>query len=281
MIWLQYLNKKTKRKCLEPFCCIKVKPSKKLLRWCQRGILQYALLKPLVTLISVVLLPLNLYADGEWRADRGWLWITIVNNIAVTVSLYFLVLYYQVAKSDIKPYNPLIKFGVIKGIVFFCYWQSVVIMAIVAIGWVPAFRDWNHARIGTTIQNLLICFEMAVFGFLHLWAFPYEIYQVGTQSQAPLVHQFELNRGVQGIRKGVKDAISQKDMVLDTFDAYAPRAMKSKQLGLKKNRFVRADRPSNEPNLQDLESDSDDEIELDDELDLEEDSNKITKTARR
>jgi len=57
--------------------------------------------------------------------------------------------------------------------------------------------------------------------------------------------------------------------------------MKSKQLGLKKNRFVRADRPSNEPNLQDLESDSDDEIELDDELDLEEDSNKITKTARR
>jgi len=272
-----------KRKCLEPFCCLRVKPSKKLLRWCQRGILQYALLKPLVTIISVILLAMNIYADGEWRADRGWLWITIINNFSVTVSLYFLVLFYQAAKADIKPYNPLIKFGVIKGIVFFCYWQSVVIMAIVGLGWVPIFRDWNHARIGTTIQNLLICFEMCIFAFLHLWAFPYEIYQVGTQTQAPLVQEYELNRGVKGIRKGVSDTINQKDMVLDTFDAYAPKVMKTKQIGVKKNRFMRADRPSenDDPNLQSLESDSDDDIELDDDFELEEDSPKISKTARR
>jgi len=269
------------RKCLEPLCCFRIKPGKRLLRWCQRGILQYALLKPIVTIISVILLAIGIYADGEWRADRGWLWITIINNLSVTVSLYFLVLFYQAAKSDIKPYNPLIKFGVIKGIVFFCYWQSVVLMAIVALGWIPAFRDWNNARIGTTLQNLLICVEMCVFAILHLLAFPYEIYQVGAQSQAPLVHEFELNRGVKGIKRGVSDTISQKDMVLDTFDAYAPRVMKTKQNRIKKNRFQRADKPSHEedPNLQSLDSESDGEIELDDKL--EEDNSKITKSARR
>jgi hypothetical protein len=271
-----------KRKCLEPLCCFKVKPGKGLLRWCQRGILQYALLKPLVTFISVILLAVDAYADGEWRADRGWLWITIINNISVTVSLYFLVLFYQVSKSDLTPYNPLIKFGVIKGIVFFCYWQSVVIMAIVGLGWIPEFRDWNHARIGTTLQNLLICFEMCVFALLHLWAFPYDIYQVGVQSQAPLVQQFELNRGVKGIRKGVRDTINQKDMILDTFDAYAPRIVKTTQIGTKKNRFTRADKQSEEDsNLQSLQSDSDDEIEMDDDFGLEEDNRKIKKTARR
>jgi len=149
-----------KRRCLEPLCFIKTKPGKQLLRWCQRGILQYALIRPLVTFISAILLAINLYDDGAWRVDRGWLWMTIINNVGVTVSLYCLVLFYQLAKSDLTPYKPLIKFGVIKGIVFFCYWQSVVIMGIIGIGWAPKFRDWDNARIGNTVQNMLICFEM-------------------------------------------------------------------------------------------------------------------------
>uniref|UniRef100_A0A6B2L757 Uncharacterized protein n=1 Tax=Arcella intermedia TaxID=1963864 RepID=A0A6B2L757_9EUKA len=273
------------RKCLEPLCCISIKPSRNLLRWCQRGILQYALIRPLVTIISVILLIFQIYDDGAWRLDRGWLWMTIINNIGVTVSLYCLVLFYQIAKADLKPYKPLIKFGVIKGIVFFCYWQSVVLMAIVALGWIPKFRDWDHARIGTTLQNLLICFEMLIFAFLYLFAFPYDIYQVNTQTQAPLVHEFELNRGVKGLRKGVKDSINQKDMVHDTFDAYAPGALKKGQLGpIKKNKFKRADKDPNgdELTLQSLESEDSDEVVIEqDAIESLEDDNTKIKTARR
>jgi len=261
------------RRCLEPLCFLRAKPGKKLLRWCQRGILQYALIRPLVTIASVVLLAINLYDDGAWRADRGWLWMTILNNLGVTISLYFLVLFYQLAKSDLAPYKPLIKFGVIKGIVFFCYWQSVAIMGIVALGWVPSFRDWDNSRKGTTLQNMLICFEMVIFAFLHLFAFPYDIYQVGTQSQAPLVHEFELNRGVTGIKKGVKDSVSQKDMVKDTFDAYAPGSVKKQQIKRQKNKLKRADRSK---------VDDDWMIELEEDIDnLNADNQRIKKTARR
>jgi hypothetical protein len=46
----------------------------------------------------------------------------LVNNICVSVSLYFIVLFYQLSKQELAPYHPLLKFSVIKGIVFFCYW---------------------------------------------------------------------------------------------------------------------------------------------------------------
>jgi len=215
----------------------------------------------------------------------------ILNNLGVSVSLYFLVLFYQITVKELLPYKPLLKFSVIKGIVFFCYWQSVVIMGIVGIGLVPSFRTWDHARIGTTIQNMLICLEMLIFASLHLFAFPYDIYQVGAQSQAPLVHEFELNRGVKGLRKGVKDSINQKDMVHDTFDAYAPGSVKKGQMGrIKQNKFKRADkqkRADGDQMVQNLESSSsDDEIKLDEEDEdsienLKEDNKKIKKTARR
>lgn len=115
----------------------------------------------------------------------------IVNNVCVSVSLYFIVLFYQLSKQALKPYHPLLKFSVIKGIVFFCYWyasyfifqkiqykekifalfvaffvsflnnhkysfitlfrQSIIFAAIV---WIPfvRFRDWNREHIAYTLQ---------------------------------------------------------------------------------------------------------------------------------
>lgn len=69
-----------KRPCLEPFCCCFVKPdayvpllylprlirSSDLLRWCQRGILQYTLIRPPITLACAILLGTGDYLEGEW-----------------------------------------------------------------------------------------------------------------------------------------------------------------------------------------------------------------------
>jgi hypothetical protein len=37
------------------------------LMWCQRGILQYTLIRPLTTVASAVLLATGFYAEGEWE----------------------------------------------------------------------------------------------------------------------------------------------------------------------------------------------------------------------
>lgn len=49
-----------------------------LLRWCQRGILQYTLIRPITTIVAAALLGAGYYDEGEWRA--GVLPIRIKNN---------------------------------------------------------------------------------------------------------------------------------------------------------------------------------------------------------
>eukprot|EP01125_Pyxidicula_operculata_P017187 TRINITY_DN6004_c0_g1_i1.p1 TRINITY_DN6004_c0_g1~~TRINITY_DN6004_c0_g1_i1.p1 ORF type:complete len:415 (+),score=46.49 TRINITY_DN6004_c0_g1_i1:51-1247(+) len=283
-------DQQPERGCVEPLCCVKTKPSANLLRWCQRGILQYALIRPLVTFVSAILLKLEYYEEGDWALDRGYIYATILNNLGVTFSLYFLVLFYQVGKNELKPYKPLLKFSVIKGIVFFCYWQSVAVMVLVALDWLPSYKSWNSQRTAVTLQNLLICYEMFVFSILHLWAFPYDIYQIKALSQAPFVHEFEVGQSKLGrIKKAVKDSISQKDFVQDTIDSFVPEKVKKRK---KKSKFDKVQseevEDSNGVKLQSMSEDENssetEEVSIEvglEESGMAEDSDKIRKVARR
>lgn len=205
-----------------PFCCFLLKPSGKTLMWCQRGILQYALIRPLTTLASAVLLATGFYAEGEWEIDRGWLWLMLVNNICVSVSLYFIVLFYQLSRQELAPYHPLLKFSVIKGIVFFCYWQSILFAAIV---WIPVvkFRDWDRERIAYMLQNLFICAEMFGFALLQWFAFPYAFYEIKAMSQAPLARPFELGGHA---TKSISHVLNQKDLGEATVDSFVPKKLR-------------------------------------------------------
>ncbi len=72
--------------------------------------------------------------------------------------------------------------------------QSVVISIVVALHLIPSINEWDEGKVATMIQNMLICLEMFLFSVLHLWAFPYDLYKVDTQSQKPLIHTVELGR---------------------------------------------------------------------------------------
>lgn len=48
--------------------------------------LQYVIVKPLMTALAIYLDENDLLDEAEYRLDRGYLYITIVNTISVTVS---------------------------------------------------------------------------------------------------------------------------------------------------------------------------------------------------
>lgn len=52
-----------------------------------------------------------------------YLWITIVYNITYTVALYALLLFYMGAHDLLAPYNPLLKFILVKSVIFLTFWQ--------------------------------------------------------------------------------------------------------------------------------------------------------------
>lgn len=139
----------------------------------KRGVLQYAWLKPILTLITVVLRATGHYHPNTLGWKSGYMWLGIVYNLSITVSLYCLGLFWLCLVDDLKPYRPVPKFMCIKAVIFFSYWQGFALAILVFVGIIPSTGQNLYAR---TIQNCLMCIEMFGFAILHWFAFSYHDY---------------------------------------------------------------------------------------------------------
>jgi len=272
-------------KLLAPLWCW-FQPDGKVLLLCRQGILQYALLRPMVSLASAFLMAFGYYNEGQWQIDDAYPYATVINNVCVTISLYCLALFYKIAQEELKPYKPVLKFAAIKLVIFFCYWQSVVISVVVALGLIPRIADWSEGQVATTIQDMLICFEMFLFSILHFYAFPYDMYKVNTLSQKPLIHTIELGGGVM---KSVAHSMNQSDMVNDTIETFGKKKEEKLSPITPPMRAIRDKRRKKAKYMEESPFEYEDDEEEDDEaniVELEEQEPEIiddskVKTARR
>ncbi|CAF2026664.1 unnamed protein product [Rotaria magnacalcarata] len=114
------------------FC--RLTPNKAWVWYFKVGIIQYSWITPLCAGIAVVLNLTGLYSNGQWSFNRGYPYITIIINIIQILALYTLVTFYINVKDELRPFKPLPKFIAIKLIVFFIFWQSVLMSGLAAVG---------------------------------------------------------------------------------------------------------------------------------------------------
>ena len=56
-------------------------------------------------------------------ALHRYLWLTIIYNVTYSLALYALLLFYLGAHDMLLPYNPLLKFALVKLVIFLTFWQ--------------------------------------------------------------------------------------------------------------------------------------------------------------
>jgi hypothetical protein len=61
----------------------------------KQAALQFVLIKPLTSIIEIILNNYGHYEVGVLKLKNGYIWISLINNISVTISLYSLVLFYK------------------------------------------------------------------------------------------------------------------------------------------------------------------------------------------
>ena len=129
-------------------CCLAGRQySIEFLRFCKQATLQFCAVKPCMAFITIILQSQGLYSDGDWRYIRllisfsldqwnlyifssiyspqsGYLYITIIYNVSITLALYALFLFYFATKELLKPYDPVLKFAIIKSVIFLIFWQG-------------------------------------------------------------------------------------------------------------------------------------------------------------
>ena len=60
----------------------------------KQGVLQFVLIKPQTALLALILDRYGLYAEGDFSLSSGYAYISFINNLSVSVSLYSLGLFY-------------------------------------------------------------------------------------------------------------------------------------------------------------------------------------------
>jgi len=198
-----------------PFCCFHIKPGRIFLHRCKQLILQFVVVKPFLAGITFILEITETYEEGNLSPKHGYLYITILYNLSITICLYFLVLFYEATKGILAPYKPISKFLCIKAVIFFSFWQGVTIAVLVAFDVLIKEReDWTVSEISTATQNFLICIEMFPCAIAYALTFGYRTFKNPESKQ-----QLLSTAGASSLVKNFKDVADVQDVVIDTRSA--------------------------------------------------------------
>ena len=180
---VEHLNKCPPTNHMLPFSLChsekEVPQGAKFIKFCKFGAMQYIVLRPMCTFLAIILSWANVYNEGEFSLTSGWMYILIIMNISVGYAVYCLGLFYIILHDALEPHEPFTKFVAIKAVLFFSFWQGVIISCLVKLNVIHEIGNWTSANVALAIQDMLICFEMMFISIFHHSAFPVAPYLGG------------------------------------------------------------------------------------------------------
>jgi hypothetical protein len=196
-----------------PCCCLPlVQPGNGFLIQTKRAVMQYIIIRPLSTLIAIIMHAFNLYHHGSFNPYYGYVWLTLTINFSAVISLYWLVIFFQVIYSTITVYKPLFKFLSIKMAVFLIFWQSIPITLIYYFSLLPTISYLDNQETANVLNNFVISFEIMILALFNLRVFTYEVYKKDDRHNDEKLTKV-IRRGVRALGK---DVLNPDDVIMDT-----------------------------------------------------------------
>lgn len=156
-----------------PFCCLEPwTMGTEFLDGCKIGVLQFVVVRFCTTFAAMLMQWLGIYGEGHLSPWRGFFWVSVTNSLSQGWALYVLFLFYHATHKDLVQIDPFGKFLCIKAIVFFSYWQGVVIGLLVHQGSITEMDMHSAEIVARAIKDLLVCMEMFVASIAYQFMFP-------------------------------------------------------------------------------------------------------------
>lgn len=189
-------------------CLVNLKLNGVFLRRIVQGVLQFVIVKLVLTVAALVLELVGGYQDGSWSFTHGYLYVTIFYNVSIAIALYALVIFYLAAEPYLRPQRPLLKFIMVKSVIFVTYWQSLLLSLLFFTGALRPLAGRSEEDTSGMLQNFLICLECLPGAFLSLRGFP------------PRAHAMPEEKGMRQTLRNLKHALSVHDVLQDTEHAF-------------------------------------------------------------
>lgn len=207
--------------CMYGTCCLWGKTySIGFLRFCKQATLQFCVVKPLMAIITVILQAFGKYRDGDFNVASGYLYVTIIYNISVSLALYALFLFYFATRELLSPYSPVLKFFMVKSVIFLSFWQGMLLAILEKCGAIPKINSAEvtvgEGTVAAGYQNFIICVEMFFAAIALRYAFTYKVYldkRLDAQGRcAPM----------KSISSSLKETMNPHDIVQDAIHNFSP-----------------------------------------------------------
>lgn len=111
------------------------------------------------------------------------MYLSGINNVSISLSLYCLVLFYMATEERLKPFSPFAKFLCIKAILFFSFWQACAFTVLLKVN--PDFFGGGREA-ANLAQSLIICVEMVFAAIAQAFAFNYKPFMEAESSDISL-----------------------------------------------------------------------------------------------
>ncbi|CAL4091837.1 unnamed protein product, partial [Meganyctiphanes norvegica] len=211
-------GKPIRSSCMYGTCCLSGKTyTIGFLRFCKQATLQFCLVKPVMAFTTIILQSFGHYQDGDWSVDGGYIYITIIYNISVSLALYSLFLFYFATRDLLAPFDPVLKFFTIKSVIFLSFWQGVLLAIFEKAEVLASIPDVNAGTVSAGYQNFIICIEMFFASVALRYAFPYQIY--GDFSVSGPGRTVTM----QSISSSLKETMNPKDIMTDAIHNFHPQ----------------------------------------------------------
>ncbi|KAG9663785.1 DUF300-domain-containing protein, partial [Aureobasidium melanogenum] len=149
------------------------------------SVFQYCFIRVLFTIVSVVTQALGRYCEASLNPAFAHIWVMVFEGASVTIAMFMLIQFYLQLKADLAEHRPFLKVLCIKLVIFFSFWQSLLISFLSSSnGPLQPTKKISYPDIKVGIPSMLLCIEMAIFAVMHLFAFPWREYDLSKPSFA-------------------------------------------------------------------------------------------------
>lgn len=221
-IMAEIRGKPIRSSCFYGTCCLRGRSySIGFLRFCKQATLQFCVVKPIMALVTIILQAFGKYHDGDFNIHSGYLYVTLIYNVSVSLALYALFLFYFATRELLRPFEPVLKFLTIKAVIFLSFWQGMLLAILERCGAIPEVQVIDGSKVGAgTVaagyQNFIICIEMLFASIALRYAFTCQVYSEKKENlPAPTAP-------MQSISSGLKETISPQDIVQDAIHNFSP-----------------------------------------------------------
>uniref|UniRef100_A0ABI7Y139 Transmembrane protein 184B n=1 Tax=Felis catus TaxID=9685 RepID=A0ABI7Y139_FELCA len=150
----------------------------------------------------------------------GYLYVTIIYNISVSLALYALFLFYFATRDLLSPYSPVLKFFMVKSVIFLSFWQGMLLAILEKCGAIPKIHSARvsvgEGTVAAGYQDFIICVEMFFAALALRHAFTYKVYadkRLDAQGRcAPM----------KSISSSLKETMNPHDIVQDAIHNFSP-----------------------------------------------------------